>query len=279
MYFGKLDSACLQTINRMQPLQPRQPISRRQQCACDVVIASQVVTAPASALSPTVTTTVNIAAAESVTATETVAAGHYHYQYHCDRHCHCHHHCHCHCGSAPATTTATTTNEIQTELGEPHGLEVASFGPHPTSPLPLSLPTSRDLLPHSLATSMTLERARQIHGPNRTASGTSVTLRRSPSSFMPYGSSPLQRAVGVCPGPSGSRAAQHGGGGGSAGVAPAMVWVGAWLGPTLPTVVPPFGCGGRKPSQVFRWRKPVVFGCRAIWVIDVAPVSVHAREV
>ena len=72
---------------------------------------------------------------------------------------------------------------------------------------------------------------------------------------------------------------RHMGGGGSAGVAPAMVWAGAWLGPTLPTLVPPFGRGGRKRAQVFRRRKPVVFGCRAAWVMDVAPVSVHAREV
>ena len=70
-----------------------------------------------------------------------------------------------------------------------------------------------------------------------------------------------------------------GGGGGSTGVAPAMVWAGAWLGPTLPTLVPPFGRGGRKRAQVFRRRKSVVFGCWAAWVTDVAPVSVHAREV
>ena len=58
-----------------------------------------------------------------------------------------------------------------------------------------------------------------------------------------------------------------------------MVWVGAWLGPTLPTLVPPFGCGGRKRAQVFRREKPVVFGCRAVRVTDVTPGSVHAREV
>ena len=72
---------------------------------------------------------------------------------------------------------------------------------------------------------------------------------------------------------------QGGGGGGCAGVAPAMVWVGAWLGPTLPTLLPPFGCGGRKRAQVCRRGKPVVFGYRAVRVTDVAPVIVHAREV
>ena len=55
--------------------------------------------------------------------------------------------------------------------------------------------------------------------------------------------------------------------------------LGAWLGPTLPTLVPPFDRGGRKRAQVFHLRKPVVFGCRVAWVTDVAPVSVRAREV
>ena len=48
-----------------------------------------------------------------------------------------------------------------------------------------------------------------------------------------------------------------------------MVWAGAWLGPTLPTFVLPFGRGGRKLAQVFLLRKPVVFGCRVAWVTDV----------
>ena len=58
-----------------------------------------------------------------------------------------------------------------------------------------------------------------------------------------------------------------------------MVWAGAWLGPTLPTFVPPFGCGGRKRAQVFLLRKPMVFGCRVAWMTDVAPASVRAKEV
>ena len=80
-------------------------------------------------------------------------------------------------------------------------------------------------------------------------------------------------------GPGGAIWGGGGGGGGSAEFAPAMVWAGAWLGPTLPTFVPPFGRQGRKRAQVFRLRKPVVFGCWVAWVTDVAPVSVRAREV
>ena len=88
--------------------------------------------------------------------------------------------------------------------------------------------------------------------------------------------------TGASPGP-GRLLKKNGSGGwwcgGSAGVASTILWVGAWLGPTLPTVVPPFGCGGKKRAQVFRLRKPVVLGCRLAWVTDVAPVSVRAREV
>ena len=58
-----------------------------------------------------------------------------------------------------------------------------------------------------------------------------------------------------------------------------MVWAKAWVRPSLPTLVPPFGPGRRKRAQGFRRRKHVVFGRRAAWVRDVPPVSEHARGV
>ena len=62
-------------------------------------------------------------------------------------------------------------------------------------------------------------------------------------------------------------------------VAPAMLWAGACLGPTLPTVYHRLVVGGENGHGFSPQGKPVVFGSWVPEVTGVAPVNVHAPEV
>ena len=101
--------------------------------------------------------------------------------------------------------------------------------------------------------------------------GTAPGCPRHPKGFYAGAMSPEKGRGGGC-------TLDGDAGGGFARVEPAMVWAGAWLGPTLATFVPPFGRGGWKRAQVFHLRKPVVFGCTVAWVMDVAPGGARARD-